>query len=354
MKKIKLIILFILLAILMFLLYFINSTPKSEAQTNVSEVTGYATIYNPETGGSSSPSIYFSSTSSGVMGGTSGNISYNVQYNSSTGAMTGNAWSPIYGWVIFNGNTANVPAFQNDGESSDWATGLIKLSGNDGGSTGNMPYSVTFNLTTGQGSGNAWGGNVLGWIDFSHVFALPGGSPIVNLTASPTSITVGSSSTLTWLGINLAPNGCVTSGGVGSWPVLSRPSSGSWNTGALPVGTYTFSIKCLGIGANSTVYSPTDTALVKVYPEGTCMDQTASNFGESLPCESDNFCENNPSALQCVCAVDPTLPQCFDFCLENPQICSAYCVANPTACEALCLVNQQICTGVKKPHFEEN
>jgi hypothetical protein len=168
MKKLKYFIFFIILAALVFLIYSINSASKTEAQNQAGSVTGYANILNLQTGGSSSPAIFFS----GSNGGSTGNMPFQVQYSPSTG-LTGFAWSPIYGWIQFNGVSANVLSFQNDGESTNWATGYIDLGPNtNGGSTGSMSYDVEFDQLTGAADATnhwAWGGNVLGWIDFSNV-----------------------------------------------------------------------------------------------------------------------------------------------------------------------------------------
>lgn len=175
-KKIKLILFLVFVIALAFLVFFFNSASKTDAQVDSApNVSGAAVIYN------TGDLIYFSGTN----GGTTGNISYNVNYNN--GSFSGYAWSPEYGWIQFNGTSANILSFQNDSESPSWANGLIKLNGTDGGSTNiigipsvsnpvgvsaNISYSVVFNPTTGiADSVNhwAWGGNVLGWIDFSGV-----------------------------------------------------------------------------------------------------------------------------------------------------------------------------------------
>ncbi|MBU0611967.1 hypothetical protein KKA39_00685, partial [Patescibacteria group bacterium] len=147
------------LAVLSATVGFVFLKPETQAQNTSSPVAGVATIVN--TG--------YSISFSGPNGGTSGNISYGVEYNN--GAMDGFAWSPEYGWVQFNGTSAMVLSLQNpnDKETTEWANGLIKLNGDDGGASGNISYGVSFDPATGASDPTnhwAWGGNVIGWVDF--------------------------------------------------------------------------------------------------------------------------------------------------------------------------------------------
>lgn len=147
---------------------FLFLKPEAQAVTSggvTSPVSGAAIITNM------GYPIYFL----GSNGGTSGNILYNVQYNPVNG-FSGYGWSPQYGWIQFSGTTATALSLvggylnQNDNEVPEWANGLIKLNGSTGGTSGNISYSVTFDATTGNAINHwAWGGNVIGWIDFSGV-----------------------------------------------------------------------------------------------------------------------------------------------------------------------------------------
>ena len=159
------------LTVLIIIAGFLFLKPEAQAVTSggvTSLVSGTATITNM------GYKIHFV----GYNGGTSGNISYNVQYNSATG-FSGYGWSPEYGWVDFNGLSATALSLQNpnDVEISEWANGAIKLKGSDGGTSGNIPYSVTFDPVTGNTVNHwAWGGNVIGWINFSNVKISPAGN----------------------------------------------------------------------------------------------------------------------------------------------------------------------------------
>ncbi|MFA6524195.1 MAG: hypothetical protein WC264_02385 [Candidatus Paceibacterota bacterium] len=198
-------------AILIIITGFLFLQTKADAQSTSVPVSGTAVITN----------MGYSISFSGNNGGTLGNIPYNVQYDISNNSFSGYAWSPEYGWVNFTGLSASIPSFSNDTETpTNWATGAISLKGTNGGSSANIPYSVAFNLDGTANSVNhwAWGGNVIGWIDFSGVVIT---TNIINGTCSYThyicasgtnSNFVDGTSTWTWdcLGANGGTNqtGC--------------------------------------------------------------------------------------------------------------------------------------------------
>lgn len=153
------------LAILIIIAGFLSLKPEAQAVTSggvTSPVSGTAIITN----------MNYPIRFLGYDGGTSGNIPYSVQYNSVTG-FSGYGWSPQYGWINFSGSKATALSLQNpnDTENAEWADGAIKLSGSTGGTSGNISYSVSFDQDGTANSVNrwAWGGNVIGWVDFSGV-----------------------------------------------------------------------------------------------------------------------------------------------------------------------------------------
>ena len=248
------------LTVLIIIAGFLFLKPEAQAVTSggvTSPVFGTATITNM------GYKIHFL----GYNGGTSGNISYNVQYNSATG-FSGYGWSPEYGWVDFNGLSATALSLQNpnDVEISEWANGAIKLKGSDGGTSGNIPYSVTFDPVTGNTVNHwAWGGNVIGWIDFLSVKIVPTTAPTVTLIATPLYIAQGEQSLLSWYGNNLVvPNQCTT-----SWGNSTNPNKVN------PLSTTTYTVSCLGTNEQNA----TGSATVTVYPLGTCLNPNATNFG---------------------------------------------------------------------------
>lgn len=369
MKKVKLILFFILILALVFLGYFLNSASKTKAQTVApTSLTGYANFLNLEQGGTASPAIFFT----GNNGGSTGNISYAVQYNTSTG-LTGYGWSPIYGWINFTGNTASVPSFQNDGEATEWANGQISLSGSNGGSTGNMTYSINFDPTSGQGSGYAWGGNVLGWIDFSHVIVPPNGTPSCSINATPSYIGVGDSSLLSWYGSNIVS--CVASGDwSGNKPISGGPSS----TGALS-SSKIYKLSCLGTNNVNTTCSVNIT--VDANPDSHCnngiqdsnLGETGIDCGGACPaCEGpcptcEDPCPVGQALIGGSCVTVTPITVCTDSQLTDymtdpmtqisiPVSWPCYCSAHPTStnpdCVTFCLNNPSSCK--KAPHYQEN
>jgi hypothetical protein len=307
-KKSRLLIAFLILFLIAFSIYFYLS--PSTAQATNANFSGYA--WSPNTGW-----LNFSG----------------VKYDISTGDVSGYAWSSNTGWVQFGGLSgfptgsgtvstnanvnlttgkmtgwAKVLSLPNpkDTESTEWADGWISLGGT-------LPaYTVGFNTTTGVANANsyAWGSNVLGWINFSNVKMDVSPSPSVLLNANPVNIVSGTSSALSWSGNNLTTSstGCVASGGTSLW-VGNQPSPiGTFSTGNLSTGssptTYTYGIKCLGVGTNGAVYStPISYANVVVYPTGTCIDPTAQNYLSIGSCTyascSNHLLDPGESAIDC-------------------------------------------------------
>ena len=81
-------------------------------------------------------------------------------------------------------------------------------------------------------------------------------TPVVTISASPTSVQGGGNSVISW-SANNATQGCVASG---DW-TGSKPTSGTYTTGALSAGTHTFALVCTGnlgvVGSNSTTVTAT-------------------------------------------------------------------------------------------------
>lgn len=172
MKKFYIILFF---AILIIVTGFLFLQPKVQAQTS-SIVSGTAIFQNLKDEGYtvSGYTLYFSESDSGVSG-------TNVTYDAASG-FNGFAWSPSYGWVDFNGLTALAPSFQNDNETPDWANGAIDLN-----NTG-----ISFDPVTGNALNHwAWGGNVIGWIDFSGVSIAPTNDLCPNIAGIQTVIPTG-------------------------------------------------------------------------------------------------------------------------------------------------------------------
>jgi hypothetical protein len=321
MKKIKYIIFFILLAALVFLIYSINSASKTEAQIDsVPSVSGYANFLNLESGGSSSPAIYFS----GSNGGSTGNMPFQVQYSPTTG-LTGYAWSPIYGWIQFNGTSANVLSFQNDGESTNWATGYIDLGPNtNGGSTGNMSYDVEFDPVTGAADATnhwAWGGNVLGWIDFSGV--------TVSVEQDLCSNIVGVQYTV--------PSGYVQMG-TQCLEDLCPLDAGVQSTLPCPNGDYCPNLSGIQMNVpsgytlldnNCVIIPPPSCPTGQILVNGICI--SINPISACTESQLNDFTIDSltgigtPTSWPCYCSVhrtEVTPVDCVTFCLNNPTSCT--------------------------------
>lgn len=176
---------------------------------------------------------------------------------------------PVTGWARFCSPTANpanctgatIPNLQNGG----W-DGWVSLSGSN--------YGMTFNEVTREFSGYAWGGqDVVGWMSFNclnqnncgisdyRVIYTPVSGAVVSLQADPVVLPVLGKTNLHWEGTELlGGNSCMgshTGPPVAGWNALHASPTGDFLTPALTVGTYRFTITCIGIGGDSAEASVT-------------------------------------------------------------------------------------------------
>jgi len=100
----------------------------------------------------------------------------------------------------------------------------------------------------------------------------PIAAPTVNLTANPTSVTTGASSTLTWS--STGASSCTSSGG--SWNG-SQAASGTADTGALSA-TTSFTLTCTGAGGSAS-----QTATVSVAPDNNGGNNGSGGTSPSAP-----------------------------------------------------------------------
>lgn len=123
-------------------------------------------------------------------------------------------------------------------------------------------YGVTLDITTGEFSGYAWGGSILGWIDFSNVTTEPLAPPVgavdLAITADPLIVPtatanggVNPTTTLTWSTVAATYTNCEASSPqtVSGWhgttptpPAVGTPQSQAGVAVTAPVTTY--SIRC--------------------------------------------------------------------------------------------------------------
>ena len=237
---------------------------KTQA-TGGSPVSGTAIFENLKAEGYTQD--YYTLYFDGNNGGTTGTMPINVTYDQTAG-FGGSAWSPSYGWVQFNytgvKNLAEAWSLKNpnDTESVEWANGLIKLSGSDGGTTGNMTYGVTCPTTGGSCSGYAWGGNVIGWIDFSGVSIGGTGATLsieANGVSSLLNIVSGTAVTLSWSGTDITTP-CTASDG---WTGV-EPITGSQLLNPNPISNTSYTITCAKSNGGGNISSTV--SVVVTYP----------------------------------------------------------------------------------------
>ena len=114
----------------------------------------------------------------------------NIAPLSGTGIFSGYAWSENIGWIDF-APAGPYPEAPNNSAQINWTTGdvtgwaralsygggwdgWIKLSG----TAGLASYGVTFNSSTNEFEGYAWGSDVIGWIDFNSNLSNSNGGPL--------------------------------------------------------------------------------------------------------------------------------------------------------------------------------
>ncbi len=142
-----------------------------------------------------------------------------------TGTLSGYAWSSNIGWVSFNYNDVQgcpVPQGSScqgkvarDGTVTGWARAISAIGRTDGwdgwidlGSTG---YGDGLTAQDGVLSGFAWGGNVVGWVSFSGVYATPNTHICIDSNNSQTTDTQGNTTTTDCpLGCNQGTGECIT------------------------------------------------------------------------------------------------------------------------------------------------
>ncbi|MES2216495.1 MAG: hypothetical protein V4481_04340 [Patescibacteria group bacterium] len=197
------------------------------------------------------------------------------------GDITGYGFSSNVGWLKFGpfDGDANFPAAQGEygtneygahidistgkltgwiracsaTENSDCGTGVTRAGGWDGWISlsgiipGGSSYGVTLSTSTGVISGKAWGGEVIGWLDFNQVICPscigivvdPGPAPTCNLTATPATIDPADPHTvaITWNSTNATA--CY-----GSNFVTANATSGSIPSKNI-VGTTNYGLSCV-------------------------------------------------------------------------------------------------------------
>jgi len=242
-------------------------------------------------------------------------IGYGVNVNA-LGAITGQAWSEHMGWVSFDsvsgcpGTAPCAPTINlTTGAFSGWARALASSDAQAGGwdgwialtnnGTGGPAYGVTVNITTGDVSGYAWGGDVMGWINFTGVH-IDLQQPTLTITASPSLVSSCGISPVTDLVYNATYNPSTGPSPFNSCTITSTPST-SVNGDTMPgdhplpvtanqpilgvsvaAPSTTYTLTCTGTGVPTTTATTTATVTActpTAVLSGTACFQTAPSTG---------------------------------------------------------------------------
>ncbi len=139
-------------------------------------------------------------------------------------------------WTVTNANACSATASP---ANTNWS-GTRALSGTQA-ITG-LTASTAFTLSC----TNATGGSATRTVNVTVAAATP--APTVNLTASPTSVALNGSSTLSWTTTNASS--CTASGGIAGWPG-TKSTSGSQSVSPIGAAT-TFTLACTGTGGTTS------------------------------------------------------------------------------------------------------
>ncbi|HEY4519412.1 MAG TPA: hypothetical protein VJH33_00030 [Candidatus Paceibacterota bacterium] len=256
----------------------------------------------------------------------------------SGGTISGYAWSDNIGWISanesdlsgcpsnpcrakLNGNslTGWLKALAGGGTTSGGWDGWISLSGSN--------YGVT--ESGGVFSGYAWGSDVVGWIDFS--FVTPN-APSCSLSASPTSVAAGQSSTLSWSSTNATS--CT---GVG----FSTGGATSGSQTVSPTQTTDYGATCAGSGGSATCLGSGGVATTSIavscttayscsgstiqYTDAACAVSTVTT------CVSPNYCSTG-SAVCLTPTASGSISTSPVFTLSGDTVVVSWNVTNAVSC----------------------
>lgn len=329
--------------IAIFIFYFFSfNLVNSGSEHNMSEFA-----WGAENGGGMGW-LSFNSTDGG------GSVNYGVNIDASNN-LVGEAWSSNYRWLKFGGlsdfppggsDKVNARFAGNSKNLIGWARfcsaaknpatcqGTESNSSNGGWDgwvslSGESPDYVIKLLDNNTFSGYAWGGDVVGWIDFSKVkYNAPVVlNPTVTITANnfPNSIflPVGNPVTIRWSGSNLIDNstGCRASGS--SWSGQKPSPSGSFGPLSLAIGNYEYKIECLDLGG--TIWSPVSTVTVTIFPndESVTLTNTAvKNNLTTLTWQTKRIISNS-------CIASASLPTGYTLPIPTPSAWTAWVTPPP-------------------------
>lgn len=291
----------------------------------------------------------------GINGAPQWGVEVNVDETSPDyGMMSGYAYSSNYGWLSFQDSDAdfcytahpNYPTAASNtapkvffGEGAvtatpvrGWARFLTNDNYYDGcvsfsGGSGNSAYSTVVDQTTGALKGWAYGGNNVGWLSFQNpecaycnTSVVLANSANIVLTANPSTINAGGSSTLSWQatgspGLNVTScNTYSNSSGYSHWQSGTISPPGNVGTINLPSGSHTvtnimqnttYQMTCtLTGGAPLPAVFATVTVTPDVVPG--CMDPTATNYNINATVNDPSLCTYGPPPPGILGCIDPS------------------------------------------------
>lgn len=228
----------------------------------------------------------------------------------SSGKLSGYAWSDNIGWITANeselsGCPTNPCRAKMNGDA---LTGWLRALSNGGGWDGWISLSGSGYGVTRSGSslsGYAWGGDVVGWLDFSLALAPPEPDFVPSedgltghLQFVPETISLGDTSQVHW-NVNNVTSCSVTGTNGDSWTGLSSGSAGKTSSPILDQTTYT--LRC---SAYQGVTPPTitETSAPSCTPEYSCSGTQTIQYTDSscntttvTTCASPTFCSAGSS-----------------------------------------------------------
>jgi hypothetical protein len=244
----------------------------------------------------------------------------NISPLTGTGVFEGEAWSENIGWISFAAGDLSICPSASVA-SVDWSTGKVTgwaraLAGSPGsGWDGCIKFSddsntfwngsgVKISLTDGKFSGYAWGGDVVGWIDFAPVVAAANDPAVITGTAC-------ANGAINPAACTQCPNGNIYD--VGTSQCIPCGGSGCSGIGGTTSDPLPVTLVCSG-GTLSPPYCSS-------CPEGEAYDISTS---QCIPCSGGCTGSGNyPSGGDAICSNgNSNPPACDTAYVTDDGICS--------------------------------
>lgn len=324
MKKFYIILVVVVLIGSFAILEFLPSINTKAATPTGQELYGYAWI--PNLGWANFNRCDYTDYNNPVC---SGPEEHHVSVNSADGKLSGYAWIPNVGRLEFkqesyyplsgesaklktNGSLvgwAKIVSFDSDTECPIGINCANNI--NDGWINFNSAglNNVVFNNITNTASGYAWGGNSVGWINFSKVKMTPIALtlPSVNLTTPKVVVNIGEDIILSWTGTNLEAKKCSLSEDSGLITEHNLETSvPAKNLGSMPDPiSLNFTISCLGTNGQNV----SDKQVINVYPSCVLPEVWCTNTNKCIPNPCDPKTEIYTYDNKCSCGpINPDNP----------------------------------------------